>query len=126
MRDYLDDLGQASRAAFGALALGEAVLRRVTGPAIITGVRFPDEADVFRRAGALMVRVARLGFGPACHENGTPRVSEVAMDGYDFDATVGNDRTPNDAAVELVGLVGEHRRRPVRIFGATQVTREFL
>lgn len=53
---------------------------------VIADVRHPNEADAIRKLGGKIVRVERIGFGPANdHE------SENAITNYKFDITINND-----------------------------------
>lgn len=55
---------------------------------VISDVRFPNEADAVKDVGGRVVRVERPGTDPV---NSHP--SEVALDGYPFDAIFNNDDT---------------------------------
>lgn len=55
----------------------------------ISSVRWPNEADAIKRAGGIMVRIDRPGYGPI---NDHP--SETALDDYDgFDFHIYNEKT---------------------------------
>lgn len=58
------------------------------GAAVITDVRFPNEAIAVRRAGGVLVRVARPGVGPVNDHD-----SETALDDLLADFTIHNDST---------------------------------
>lgn len=58
---------------------------------VFTDVRFPNEAEAIRRGGGVVWNVVRPGVGAA---NG--HVSECALDGFVFDATVLNDGSLQD------------------------------
>jgi hypothetical protein len=58
------------------------------GKVVFADVRYPNEADAIKELGGEVWRVGRDGFGAANdHE------SEHALDGYDFDAIIGNSDT---------------------------------
>ncbi|AWY06657.1 deoxynucleoside monophosphate kinase [Microbacterium phage Zeta1847] len=63
-----------------------------------TDVRFPDEADLIRSHGGIVVRVVRPGLARPADED----ISETALDDYDVDYTILNDGTPRglELAVE--------------------------
>ena len=67
------------------------------GPVVITDVRMPNEADAIKAAGGRVIRIMRPGVGPA---NG--HITELGLDGYDFDASFVNDRTPARLAVDVL------------------------
>lgn len=66
------------------------------GDVVITDVRFPNEAKAVRDAGGAVIRIGRPGVRPV---NG--HLSETALDGYDFDAIVVNNSTPDVAGSRL-------------------------
>lgn len=89
-RIFLQHLGVAVRNHVDPAAWVNAVLRQVQpgGRYVITDVRFPNEAQAIKAAGGYVVRVSRPGNGPVNkHE------SETALDGFDFDAYLMNDRS---------------------------------
>lgn len=55
------------------------------GKYAVTDVRFPNEAEAIRNRGGKMIRIIRPGIEPV-----NSHFSEVALDNYDFDATVIN------------------------------------
>jgi hypothetical protein len=67
---------------------------------VFTDVRFPNEADAIRGRGGVVWNVVRPGVGVA---NG--HVSECALDGFVFDATVVNDGSLEDLEREVVGCL---------------------
>lgn len=92
-RDVLVDMGQAARRHLGADVWVRPVVRCV-GPGrriVVTDCRFPNEADAIRDRGGLVVRINKPGVGPALRPDGTPQVSDVALDDYDFDHVIVND-----------------------------------
>jgi len=58
----------------------------IAGHIIVPDVRFRNEADAIRERGGKIWRIERPGVSPT---NG--HLSEVSMDGYDFDAVLVND-----------------------------------
>lgn len=59
-------------------------LDRMTGDVVVTGIRFPNEAQIIEDRG-LLVRVERPGFTGDAHE------SEHALDDYPFPMVIQND-----------------------------------
>jgi hypothetical protein len=70
---------------------------------VLADVRFPNEADAVRKAGGKVIRVnapARASRS-ALTEAQRMHLSEVALDAYEFDATVWNDEDGNVGALAL-------------------------
>jgi hypothetical protein len=63
---------------------------------VVTDARFPNEAECIRRAGGILVRIEREGYGPV---NDHP--SETALDGYAFDIDIKNDGSIADLEAVL-------------------------
>jgi hypothetical protein len=59
--------------------------------AVITDVRFRNEADAIKKAGGQVWRINRDGIGPV-----TDHPSEVDLDKYDFDYVINNDFSVSD------------------------------
>jgi hypothetical protein len=98
VREYLQFIGQVMRANLGPDVWLNAVLEQLPlGPVVITDVRMPNEADAIKAAGGRVIRITRPGVGPA---NG--HITELGLDGYDFDASFSNDRTPVRLAVDVL------------------------
>ncbi len=93
-RDQLGEDVWVDRALTKLASLGERV--------VVTDVRFPNEAHALREIGAHVVRITRPGFGPL---NG--HVSEIALDGWKYDAVLDNDGTVADLEVAVGRLVEE-------------------
>lgn len=55
---------------------------------VLTNVRFPNEAEMVRNRGGLILRVERPGVGPA-----QGHISDLALDEFDFDRVISNDST---------------------------------
>jgi hypothetical protein len=64
---------------------------------VFTDVRFPNEAEAIRGRGGVVWNVVRPGVGVA---NG--HVSECALDGFVFDATIVNDGSLDDLEREVL------------------------
>jgi len=103
VRELLQRLGVGAREVIGEDVWVRAALRGV-GPddrAVISDVRFPNEAEAVRGGGGLLIRVERPGVGPV-----NAHVTEVAMDCWtDWDARLVNDGTLEElqaAAVQVV------------------------
>lgn len=83
----------------GIRAIDEAFWVRVTltravvhdGPAVITDVRFPNEAKAIADVGGILVRIDRPGLAST-----DTHISETALDGYPADLTVTNSGTADD------------------------------
>ena len=54
--------------------------------AVISDVRFKNEAEAIKRAGGQIWRINRFGVGPV-----TNHASEIDLDNYDFDHLISND-----------------------------------
>ncbi len=67
-----------------------------SGRYAVTDCRFVNEADAIRERGGKIIRIERVGVGPA---NAHP--SETSLDDYDFDAVVINDGSLEDLRLEL-------------------------
>jgi hypothetical protein len=99
VREYLQFIGQVIRTDLGADAWLNAILGQLpAGPVVITDVRLPNEADAIKALGGRVIEITRPGVGPA---NG--HVTELGLDGYDFDASFSNDRTPAHLALDVLG-----------------------
>ncbi len=100
---------EAGRGVLGADVWVNAVLSNLTGPTVITDVRFWNEAQRIQAAGGLVIRITRPGVGPACAP-GTPsgvHTSETALDDYPgFDASIVNDGTPEALHAKITRSVG--------------------
>ncbi|MEU0739227.1 hypothetical protein [Streptomyces sp. NPDC006134] len=94
LRSYFQRCGtDAGRQVLGQDVWVEALFRdyETWGPTVITDVRFPNEADEIRRRGGVVVEIVRPG-EPPIRESG--HISENALVGYDFNATLVNDGHP--------------------------------
>lgn len=76
------------------LAMKEAAKHKL---AVITDVRYPNEADAIKKRGGIIWRIERPEVGPA-----NSHASETAMDSYDFDGII-----KNDAQIEKLHLYVE-------------------
>lgn len=75
-------------------------------PTAFTDCRFPNEATAARARGGLVVDIVRPGVGPAKDPvTGEVHESELAMEGYDYDAVIVNDGTVADLHTKVVALV---------------------
>ncbi len=98
---------EAGRGVLGDDVWVNAVLRDLTGPTVITDVRFWNEAQRIHAAGGLVIRLSRPGVGPARSPGGEVHASETALDDYPlFDASIVNDGTPEDLYNKIVWSVG--------------------
>lgn len=83
-RRLLQELGVGAREVLGADVWVDALMSTLTGPTVITDVRFPNEVDAICDRGGVVVRIFRPGVGPA-----RGHVSETALDGLSL-PVVGN------------------------------------
>lgn len=74
-RKLLQDLGVGARDLLGADVWVDALMSTLTGPTVITDVRFPNEVDAICDRGGVVLRIWRPGVGPALGH-----VSETALD----------------------------------------------
>ncbi|MFD4542433.1 hypothetical protein [Streptomyces bauhiniae] len=91
VRKYLQRLGtEGGRGVLGENVWVGALFRdfETWGPAVITDVRFPNEADAIRERGGLVVAIRRPGQAPISEAQ---HVSETALRGYLFDDVILND-----------------------------------
>ncbi|MEU5433856.1 hypothetical protein AB0G73_10830 [Streptomyces sp. NPDC020719] len=72
------------------------------GPTVVTDVRFPNEAEAIRARGGLVVHISRpdQAFIPQADH-----VSERALDGWTFDASVQNDGSVENLHRKVRGLI---------------------
>lgn len=68
------------------LAVGKAA--KITGPVVVSDVRFPNEVDAIHANGGIVVRVERPGCEPALGH-----VSDAGQGELDVDVTITNDST---------------------------------
>jgi hypothetical protein len=99
VRALLQRLGtEGGRENLGADVWVNAAMARIAehgGPAVITDVRFPNEADAIRAAGGILVRITRDDAEPIA---GAAHSSETALDGYPAEWTVTNNGPREDLA----------------------------
>ena len=102
VRRLLQRLGtEAGRRVLGEDIWVRTLLERAPARLVVSDCRFPNEAGAIRSRGGIVIRVERPGFGPINdHE------SEVALDGFDFDAVVVNDGTIEDLRAR-VGILAQ-------------------
>jgi hypothetical protein len=67
---------------------------------VFSDLRFPNEAEAIKSFGGKVIRIQRPGFGPINNH-----ISEVALDGYEFDQVIVNDGTIEDFRNKLKGLL---------------------
>lgn len=78
---------EVGREMFGANFWVDLTLNSITdGNAVISDVRFKNEADAIRAAGGEIWRINRFGIGPVTNHS-----SEVDLDDYNFDHLINND-----------------------------------
>lgn len=69
---------------------------------IVTDVRFPNEADIIKDKGGIMIRINRPGTESHC---GGQHLSETSLDAYDkFDYVIENDGTVQDLIDKVKSL----------------------
>ena len=72
-------------------------------PAVITDVRFPNEAAAIKQMGGVVVRLSRKEGGLIVGDNS--HASEALVDGLDVDLDVSNDGTPGEAVERITDFV---------------------
>jgi len=75
--------------------------RQMTKNVTITDVRYPNEAEMIRRNGGIVVRIDRPSLGRPTDEH----PSETAMDGFEFDEVILNDGKPEDLYAKIETLL---------------------
>lgn len=70
------------------------ILRETPGPAVVTDVRYPNEARALTRKGFRLVRIVRPGIEPPAPYGN--HISETALDDYATPVTVVNSGTLED------------------------------
>ncbi|GEB46953.1 hypothetical protein MTE01_28980 [Microbacterium testaceum] len=73
---------------------------------VFTDVRMPDEADLIRSFGGVIIRVVR----PGAPIPGADEVTERALDDYTVDGTVENDGTPEGLRARVEALLADLRK----------------
>jgi hypothetical protein len=98
VREYLQFIGQVMRASLGPdVWLNAALAQLPPGLVVITDVRMPNEADAIKALGGRVIEITRPGVEPA-----NSHVTELGLDGYDFDASFVNDHTPAHLAADVL------------------------
>lgn len=77
-------------------------------PVVLADCRFLNEADAIRERGGQIVRIDRPGVGPATDKDGKVHVSEVGLDGYDFDHLIVNNGTVEDLHRIVLAITALH------------------
>lgn len=75
---------------------------RTSGNIFITDLRYENEAETLRKMGFIIIRVNRPN-APVDRDMTHP--SETALDRYDFDFVVQNDRAIDDLEKEIVNVI---------------------
>jgi hypothetical protein len=88
-RRLLQELGVGCRDVLGSDVWVDALFANLTGPTVITDVRFPNEVAAIANHGGVVVRIVRPGVDPA-----RGHISETALDDLDLPVIV------NDHSVE--------------------------
>jgi len=107
-RAYLQGLGtEVGRKMFGENVWTDIARRKLEalhdqGPAVITGLRYPNELEMVRSLGGTTVWVSRPGLSAPRSEH----TSETSLDAEDFDLVVYNDGTLEDLRHEAARLHG--------------------
>jgi hypothetical protein len=66
---------------------------------VCTDMRFPNEYAKIKEYGGQVWRIERPG------NVGVPHISDTALDGYEFDATIYNDGTVRDLAEKVIRML---------------------
>ena len=113
VRTLLQNVGKGVRDIVGPDAWVE-VMERVwfvaldRPDAVITDVRYPNEAAWIRRWGGMVIRIDRPGVGPV---NG--HESETLVDAIEEDASVVNDGTPEELQAKVTRIVADYWATPI-------------
>ena len=104
VREFYQDLGVAVREHVGDDAWVDAVMWQAlqASPAVVSDVRFKNEADAISAKGGYIIRVVRPG---VCAVN--DHVSEHALDDYPTDGTIWNDGTLDDIGGRVESVLTE-------------------
>lgn len=113
VRRLLQRMGtEVGREIFGPDVWVEAAFQHWTGfDAVVTDVRFPNEAEAVLNRGGIVVRVLRDGVGPARDSKGHVHLSEVAIDDWAFDYHITNNGTLAELAESVAATVNDHKRK---------------
>lgn len=97
---------EAGRQVLGENVWVDALLdEHASAPAlVVTDVRFPNEAKAIAKRGGILIRVDRPGVGPAKDKYGRAHISETALDDYDFDHRLVNDKSVVNLHERLEGV----------------------
>lgn len=112
IREALQYTGAAGRQVFNEDYWVDLVLDQITARPtwikedfVITDVRYPNEAGAIVALGGAVIRITRPGYSAVNNH-----ASETALDGFEYDATVVNDSTPEElgkrvlvAAQQVIG-----------------------
>ena len=79
---------------------------RRDGITFVTDVRFPNEAEMIRELGGIVVRVVRPDLE---QRNGSDHCSESELDHYDFDAVIENDGALETLIPKIKDLINDRR-----------------
>ena len=105
VRHFLQNLGLAARAHIDVDVWVDIVLNQaVTSdkPVVITDVRFPNEFDTLRSAGAVLVKVTR----PGVESNAGTHTSETALADAPWDHVVVNDGSLRQLYQRVIDTLG--------------------
>lgn len=102
VRRLLQTMGtEVGREMFGEDVWVDALFKKIGNRfAVITNVRFPNEADEVWMRGGVVWKVSRPGYKPALGH-----LSDTALDAYRKDALLRNDGTIRDLALQVVQLL---------------------
>jgi hypothetical protein len=90
---------------------GMEIADEVSGPVVITDVRFPNEADAIKRAGGVLIRITR----PDRDTSGdTAHASETHVDSLPADMEITNDTSIEDLWTKAEAVADAARRIAVR------------
>jgi hypothetical protein len=98
-RKLLQDLGLGARDVLGDDVWVNALLAKVSGPTVITDVRFANEVHAIHSHGGVVVRIVRPGCTPALGH-----ISETGLDGLALPELV-NDADVFDLHLRLLDLL---------------------
>lgn len=101
IRSLLQRLGtEAGREILGDNIWVDTAMSKVSGPTVITDVRFPNEYRAVHAQGGHLWRIVRPGKTAV-----NAHASETSLDGYEADATILNDGSYDDLALKVAGIM---------------------
>lgn len=110
VRRVLQHLGVAVRAQDPDFWVRQGMAAATGRDAVVTDVRFPNEADAIRADGGVLVRVTRDVADEAAALD--PHESEHALDDFDVDLTIDNNGSLHDLETQAAAVAAYTKTRP--------------